>query len=435
MDHTQLVARLEAVQPPSPVAWFVLLYTYYAARLAEVGNRLVAAKVHPLRLPEAPLGGLGAGELHACLVVLRRLAASPAAFDAYALGLVKALDRTLEDVTPSVLDAEVYAGCDGGRYRVRRLVNPIAERLGRRAPPQARQGTLAAYARRMALVPADAVGEQRVACLRMEARSAFVAKRLLAARDELTVTLWPFDGAIDYPALDQHGQGPPPDFIALQDPRNEPALVEQVEAAIAAAAAERATMLVFPELAFSPAMLAAASARLAGHGTGGHPILTVAGLCHALDANGTQVNEAVVLGPDGRELHRHRKLSRFADGGLTAEEITTGDTLGVLATACGNLATPICLDTFAPAGKALLLASHATVLLVPSLSPKTDAHQHASREYAAARWATTFVCNRTPRGFAAEAPSFYWPPLPGRPHEHDGRTPYLVFRLPDLLDE
>lgn len=432
MDHTQLLARLEGVEPPSPVAWFVLLCTYYAARLGAVGNRLVGANVQPLRVPAAPLAGLGAVELKDCLVELRRLVVSPPAFDAYALGLVKALDRTLEDVTPSVLDLEIGAGFDGCRYRVRRLVNPIAARLKRDPPPYARQGTLAAYARHMALVAADETGEQRIECVRVEAHSPIVAKRLLAARHELTVALWPFSEAIDYPALDRYGQGPPPDFIALAGPRNEPALVEQVEAALAAAAAERTTMLVFPELAFSPAMLAAARARLGQHGLGGYPILTVAGLCHAPhDSGAAYVNEAVVLGPDGDELHRHRKLSRFADAGLTSEEIATGFTLGVLETACGNLATPICLDTFAPASKALLLASHATVLLVPSLSPKVGPHQDAAREYAAARWVTTFVCNRTLAGFASEAPSFYWPPLPGTPHEHDGQSTYLCFRLPD----
>lgn len=121
---------------------------------------------------------------------------------------------------------------------------------------------------------------------------------------------------------------PRPAFVVLKDPRNERALLNQVGQAIDTASAEGATMLIFPELAFSPAMLAAAQARLAAHGARGHPILTVAGLCHAPHgSDGSHLNEAVVLGPDGQELHRHRKLSRYTDEHGTVEHITTGSTL------------------------------------------------------------------------------------------------------------
>jgi len=153
-------------------------------------------------------------------------------------------------------------------------------------------------------------------------------------------------------------------------------------------------------------------------------------LCHAPHgSDGSHLNEAVVLGPDGQELHRHRKLSRYTDEHGTVEHITTGSTLTVLETPCGHLATPICLDVFAEASKALLLASHATVLLVPSLSKKVSAHRDASRAFATDRWGSTFVCNRTVRGFNLDAPSFHWPPLRDTPHEHDGTTPQLWFRL------
>lgn len=431
MSQADLIRRIAALDPPSPVASFALLCTYYTpGRLAEAGNRLVAKGIRPLGLRELPFRGLGHKELRASLARLHGHASDPSAFDEYALRMLKALDRTLFDLTPSLLDAEIVTGFDDRRYRVRQLQNPIAVHAGRGLPPDARQGTLSAYSHRMAIVPVDPLDQGCIECLRVESCAPPAYKRLLAARDEMSIALCPLQGRIEYPGLDTYSKEPRPDFVVLKDPRNESDLLGQVEQAIDSASGERATMLIFPELAFSPAMLDAVQARLAAHGAGGHPILTVAGLCHVPHgSDGSYLNEAVVLGPDGQELHRHRKLSRYTDEHGTPEHITTGSTLAVLETPCGHLATPICLDAFAAASKALLLASHATVLLVPSLSEKLSAHRDASRAFATDRWGSTFVCNRTVEGFNAVAPSFYWPPLPDTPHEHDGTTPELWFRL------
>lgn len=338
MSQTVLVARIAALKPPSPAAWFALLSTYYTpARLRDAENRLVAKGIRPLRLPEAPLGELGHEELRAGLATLHGHASNPAAFDKYALGMLKALDRTLYDLTAGVLDAEIVTGFDDRRYRVRQLQNPIAVHAGRGLPPEARQGTLSAYSHRMVIVPADPMDEGCIECLRIESRAPPVYKRLLAARDDLSIGLCPLQGPIDYPVFDT----PRPAFVVLKDPRNERDLLNQIEQAIDTASAECATMLIFPELAFSPAMLAAAQARLAAHGAGGHPILTVAGLCHAPHgSDGSHLNEAVVLGPDGQELHRHRKLSRYTDERGTPEHITTGSTLAVLETPCGHRRRP-----------------------------------------------------------------------------------------------
>jgi hypothetical protein len=431
MSQTDLIARIAALDPPSPAAWFALLCTYYTPmRLKEAENRLVAKGIRPLRVAEVPFGGLGHEELRTSLATLHGHFSSPSAVDEYALGMLKVLDRTLFDLTPSLFDAESVAGFDDRRYRVRQLQNPIAVHAGRGLPPEARQGTLSAYRHRMAIVPVDEVDQGRIECLRVESFAPPVYKRLLAARDDLSIALCPLQGRIDYPGLDTYCMEPRPDFVVLKEPRNEGDLMGQLASAIDTASAERATMLIFPELALSPAMLAAAQARLAAHGAGGHPILTVAGLCHAPHgSDGSHLNEAVVLGPDGQELHRHRKLSRFTDTKDTPERILTGSTLGVLETPCGNLATPICLDVFAKASQALLFASHATLLLVPSLSEKLSAHRDASRAFATDRWGSTFVCNRTFAGFNDDARSFYWTPFPDTPHEHDGSKPQLWFRL------
>lgn len=411
------------------------MYTHYAARLASVENALVREKVRPLRLPVPPPAGIGHLKLRACLAELRGLVARPTAFDAYALGVLKGLDRTLTDVPRAVTDAELVTGCDGRAYRVRPLVNPIADHAQRSVPPSARQGTMAAYAHRMTVVPVEGPGEHTIACVNLQAAAPAVFKRLLAAaRSELNAALAPFEGRIDYAGLADY-LARKVDFAVFKDPHNESDLVAQATAAVEAAAEARATLLVFPELAFSPAMLAAVRARLASHGVDGHPILTVAGLCHApLPSGGVHVNEAVLLGPSGDEIWRHRKLRRFTDAGAVPEHIETGFTLGVIETPCGNLATPICLDVFAHETKELLLTSHATVLLVPSLSPKVNAHQTAASEFAAARSGSTFLCNRTVTGYADDAPSFYLVPRPPG-HKGDGLSvhlpsnKHLLFRL------
>lgn len=171
MSQTDLVARIAALEPPSPAAWFALLCTYYVpTRLREAENRLVARKIPPLRLLAAAFGGLGREELRASLAALRGHASNPAAFDEHALGMLKALDRTLFDLTPSLLDAEIVTGFDDRRYRVRQLQNPIAVHAGRGLPPEARQGTLSAYSHRMAIVPADPMDEGWIECLRNRRR-------------------------------------------------------------------------------------------------------------------------------------------------------------------------------------------------------------------------------------------------------------------------
>ncbi len=435
MPRASLLSRLEAPEAQSPVAWFVLLHTHYAARLASVENDLVRGKIRPLKLPIPPAFGLGHMELLACLAELRGLVSQPTAFDAYALGVLKGLDRTLTDVPQSLTDAEVVAGCDGRAYRVRPLANPIADHARRSVPPSARQGTMAAYAHRMTLVPVEGPGEYTIACVNLQAAAPAVFKRLLAAaRGEFSVALSPFEGCIDYAGLDDY-LARKVDFAVFKDPRNEGDLVAQATAAVEAAAEARASLLVFPELALSPVMLSAVRDRLASHGADGHPILTVAGLCHApFPSGGLHVNEAVLLGPNGAEIWRHRKLRRFTDAEAVPEHIETGFTLGVIETPCGNLATPICLDVFAHEAKELLLTSHATVLLVPSLSPKVNAHETAASEFAADRSGSTFLCNRTVNGYADDAPSFYL--VPRRPgHKGNGSTPHLrrdkhlLFRL------
>lgn len=180
-----------------------------------------------------------------------------------------------------------------------------------------------------------------------------------------------------------------------------------VEAAVRAAARDEATILLLPELALPATALRVLEHVLAE--TPRSPSLTVAGLRHRdvvaagepeSDASGAALspwaNEAVVLGPDGVELLRHRELTGFALGsGGPQEDTRLGDRLAVLPTAIGNIAVLTCLDAFASSW-IRLLQSPASLVLVPSLSPRVNPHRSTLVPVTTWLWGMAFVCNRHP---------------------------------------
>jgi hypothetical protein len=206
----------------------------------------------------------------------------------------------------------------------------------------------------------------------------------------------------------------PPDASALHAD-----IAATVEAAVEVAAREGATLLLMPELALPVAGLDALRDLL--RGTAGAPALTVVGLRHRdvvadgepdKDSTGALlsrwVNEAVVLGPDGVELLRHRKLTAYATGHDGPQEDTrVGERLAVLPTAIGNLAVLTCLDAFA-ASADRVRRSPASVVLVPSLSATVSPHRASLAPIVTALWGMAFVCNRHPTAAGEDA----W--LPGR---------------------
>jgi predicted amidohydrolase len=117
------------------------------------------------------------------------------------------------------------------------------------------------------------------------------------------------------------------------DAADERRCIEAAEAAVRAAAG-RSTVLLMPELAATPRVLEAVRAEIAINENA--PALTVVGLYHmvpegdpqidpALTGNSalaSRVNEAVVLGPNGQELWRHRKLS-CAEGKMSGSNDST----------------------------------------------------------------------------------------------------------------
>jgi hypothetical protein len=179
-----------------------------------------------------------------------------------------------------------------------------------------------------------------------------------------------------------------------------------------AAAAGQGTVLVMPELAATPKVCEAISAQLRDEED--PPLLTVVGLYHEkleqapppdLAAGKTgwseYVNEAVVFGPDGEEIWRHRKLTcasakvRQRESTFYAVEDTyLGDRLRLVPTPLGVVAVVICLDTFAAHARERIAKSPANVLFVPSLSRKTHRHRVSLQQLVKPLWGVAFVCNR-----------------------------------------
>jgi predicted amidohydrolase len=187
------------------------------------------------------------------------------------------------------------------------------------------------------------------------------------------------------------------------------------EAVQMASSPEVTSILVLPELAGDDSVVEAIRAELRKQ-KNGRPSLTIVGLRHApADDGGGRlarfVNEAVILGPNGKELWRHRKLSvagsvrGIAGYGSFIEDIQVGRNLNVIQTPFGNVAVVICLDTFAENVRMRLAGSPANVLLVPSLSTSVKPHRESLQHLVKHLWAIAFVCNRSP--IRSEGPALW----------------------------
>jgi Carbon-nitrogen hydrolase len=252
----------------------------------------------------------------------------------------------------------------------------------------------------------------------------------------------------------------------LVDGADETRCVEAARDAVAAAAGGPAVLIV-PELAATPTVVRAISESLLEHATsedGEGPVMTVVGLYHegaeisdAIDPAlagdappAAHLNEAVVLGPDGKELWRHQKLSSAQHptdrDDPVSEDVQLGRALTIVSTPIGLVTVVICLDVFAPRPRARLASSGADVLLVPSLSNKVLRHRTSLAHLVQVLWGIGFVCNRgIPRiptetddrsVWNADDTRSFWAiqrhhvtvPPERLPHEH----PSFVFRLADL---
>jgi hypothetical protein len=435
MPRTELLRRLADSDSLSPAACLVLLWTYFEddrIGLATVENLVRAQWRHPLRLPAYDhatartdlLGRNDAGEL-----------------DLIALRWLKGLDLLLNQAPFQDFEDDQLTGFDGRPYSVRRRNAFLASHYQERRLPVrwvAHQGlSLAAYCRHFVCVPSHPVRGFQI-----RSRSSWAPRHLLdrleAERERLRIMLWSFQTPAAYPGLAALNAEAPPEKIVLDEIGNEPELQEEIQRAIGVAREERVTLLLFPELSIPPASGEQIRRVLARHGVDGFPILTLFGCCHRLNERGDlHVTEAVLLGPDGSELHRHPKLVpftdyRFGEGNPVGENLETGRTVAVLESALGNLTPLICIDLLNEEVKEVLRQSHGNLFPVPSLSEETKAHRHAALTLQVRALASTFVCNRWTTPPSKDSASFCRTPRPGGLVLHwpnPAALPYLLFDL------
>ncbi len=316
----------------------------------------------------------------------------------------------------------------------------LAERYDDVLPTWAalQSGSHLTYARHMMVIPAGVV--EAGLTIRPRPVEAWggerLASRLRTVRDgsSFSVLVCPFNRiSINY-HIERSPSGRYFRIPGVEDPSF---LWRHVEKALVKAEELQATVLVFPELTMPNIVGEKLASALRDHGPQGFPLLTVVGCCHepASSPGGAVVNQAWLLGPDGRELHVHRKLSSYGVAGFS-ERLEVGQEITVLESPLGNLSVLICLDLLTPGIQSVGLRSHANLLLVPSLSRQTRAHQQAATRYQNSCLASTFVCNRwidrlQPR---AEGQSFYRVPKRKGEQIHDRRRGALWFSLREDLD-
>ncbi len=440
-----LVARLEALSPPTSGHCLGLVYSYFKeAGLVRVENKLRADGRHPLCLEPYPARSQQLSP-RSMLRLLNR-SADEADFELLALRWLKSLDQRLSsDRLAEQAGAIVLKGFDGRSYSLRRRNDFIAEFYREGTSEADESSSLATYAPFHKLVPAEPVEGRRIDCL-SESDWGYgslhkrLKRRLSGKRPQFSVMMWPFRTHIEYRDIEDPESKDDVRFVRLCQITNETEVTAEIEEALATACEKEVTILLFPELAVTETGERRVRDVLRSHGRDGFPILTLFGCCHRPSGDGKQyVNEAILLGPDGRELHRHRKLAAYTADRQLAERIEVGDVLSVLESCCGNLVPLICLDLPNVAVRRLLEQTHGSLFLVPSLSPKISAHASIARQLQASNRAGTFVCNRCfdrqPSPQEPKGTSFYRVPRRAHPyvahvsHGAGPLPPYLLFEL------
>ncbi len=323
-------------------------------------------------------------------------------FDGYALAMLGALDDGLRDVDLSLSSDIDDAGGDACFvFRSDPWLVGSVNKPARGADKQA--GFLQRHVRYH-----TAALRQPLADVRRERDADWLppaTKRRMTdvRRDEaVKIVAWPF---CSRPAMaedcDLRGS-----WIRVHCTGVEASLQEQVRDAVRGA--DGATVLLLPELAFTEALHATLREELLAAERA--PLVTVAGLVHRSDDEGLDINEAVVLDGSGQEMARHRKLRPFGTDLASEpvqERLLQGTELRTLESPIGSLGVLICYDLFSDV-RALLEEAAPDILLVPSLSPKTSAHQTAAHALGVARQTVTFVANWWFVDESVDAPSFAW---------------------------
>jgi len=406
IHRQRLLARLHGVSPDDDPTAFVLLWTYIRSTgLGEVENDLIRQGIDPKALEPMPERA-ATGDEYDTKAMYRVLMEEirSADFDVIVLRSLKRLDRRLA-ANRGTFEAEKFNGLDDKAYRIRPLNNRIADffaGVDRDAPDddddKARRGiggacdqslSLAAYCRNFRLVPAFDIDGLRIDCLSRWA-DASVLDRLRQAFEKrcLHFLCWPLQADLHY----EESNGTGGSFVRVTVGGDVASRHQELSRAVDAAKKEKAAVLILPELSMAMDDVPILRNMLSTHAYGEFPILTIAGLEHRPDGD-ADVNEALLLGPTGKVLLTHRKLTRYRRGDVQ-ERIKTGTTISVLESPIGNITLLICLDLFNDTVQPIVTASHANVMLVPSLSESTTAHMNAAYGYLGSNFAATMVTNR-----------------------------------------
>ena len=411
-----LLTKLGNAKPLDDPTAFVLLWTYFEeAGLSEVENNFILQRFDPVLIDPIPRRTTDPYDPDRTRAALAKKKDNTD-FDRTAVAWLKGIDRLLEGQRGTFETAPIQ-GYDGRQYRIRGMNNFIARYFAwddRDTEDDAEPGTpaeakpnrelagnrkrslsLSAYCRAFRAVPTEIKG------IRIEGTSRWgnpsIHDRLHAASESgLRFLAWPlrYDLRVERWLADDEMGERRGKFLRVNVAADRQVRGRELATAIDAARRARAAILVFPELSTAVEDVPVLQELLAQHDFDDFPILTIAGVEHQ-HADQSDVNEAVVLGPDGENLHRHVKLTRYSEDDGSKEWITTGTVIHVLESPIGNLAPLICLDLFNESIEPAIAASHANVLLVPSLSSKTSAHAIAAYRYLNINLAATIVCNRS----------------------------------------
>lgn len=442
MPRNDLLQRLQSQdQPVSAETCFVLLWTYLNQARVGAGENLSRARgVHPFRIEPLPAGPSIRGHLSAAIGEIE--AQKDDAFDLYALRWLKTLDLLLNQRQSGQVGQDWIMGLDGMEYRVRRRNHFLAGLFPNRVTNKTDQsGTRDLYARSHIAVPKDVEGISIEIRPEDEWAEPSLRSRFTLEKYQLKVMLWPFQTVLHYPVLDP--DSPPSDFVSLSEVSNEAELLKEVRTALATAKKQEVCLLIFPELSIPTRSRKAIQRTLKRRGPNSYPFLTLIGCCHRRAPEGGDLNEAVLLGPDGKEIHCHRKLASFTSivtrdrALIKGERLQAGARVSVLESTVGNLTPLICLDFIHKPLYEILTRLHANLFVVPSLSHTTADHRDRAKNLEGANLASSFVSNRALEGLTEKATSFFRVPhkdglkthISGQPG-----SPYLVFSLSEFLE-
>jgi predicted amidohydrolase len=292
------------------------------------------------------------------------------------LTLMSVLDESLAALPVSAVLATAPCAVDETSYSVLPVRDfPLVNR--NRASARTRRGSVDCYAARHVPIPLDA----NVAISGELLDGTALGSRLFQARSIGRVVCHPLGHDLE---VVLHGQSAQVRVV------NQSLATAQLTSALANSGP--ATILVLPELSLPPGALEGPGGQRIAHASP-YPVLTVAGIHHDA-SSGTWRNEAIVVDRHGSVVYRHQKLTRVDQPGGPWEIHETGSHLGLLPSPLAALAVMICKDLFDPGWLEVVADAGANLLLVPSLSNKTDDHLVAAHHLRQRSLTTTFVTNR-----------------------------------------